>query len=748
MVTMLRSLSLIVLIGIFFLGLPAHALQNCRLSQSTSQRSASSCFRRKLPGGQLRHKSAVGGLCMKPISREDEIRRKINTLKKKGKIKKEPASATTATPLSSYEQKVKQKLGKRKSRLLGLSVEGDDDDDEVDRIQAELDAMDEFADDTNSVVTTERKGPQGRIGSIPELQQQREKESVVPTSSEPLAPEYSTPASVSGSSSAKKPLINPDLFDESEKEMEEEDLVDLVAKKLDEKRRLDAAAKIQAKLDAPSTSQPSVAESSTAPSTITGSASPSPASDATTTKKTTTGVGGSWTKPDNAAENEDLYKPKTGSWGVFPRPKSISKAYGGGRRVGAGYSKEDQAASELRTKQLLKDYRVKVGIEAPLEKEHAAEIEEALQLGQLAMQRGVYATAVSALEKVTKWCSTNSKVGSKVFLELAMAYEAVGRTQEAYQVYKTLSNCRMEDVKYNAKRLLYGLEAMEFMRDVSSDFSRKKIKSTFVDTTGLANIAQNFDDVYNTAYVDLDSGFYKRLTESVVRSNREARQILLKAAGKGEVPRLKVVQALRSIARHFDDALEEELASKVQVEPTALMDGKPIVASAASTVSGSSVGNALNLDEFVLASPEQMISNIEGKWRLQLLADKNGDGVSFYNTTMAVQEFCVEDMTYSASGRSGLSMVDQKGEISFDESKRILSRKGAKSGGGSGGFFGALFGGGDSSGFAGAVSHEQQIMSVDSNLLITKRPLVKKGSSNEKEHFTVWRRFVEVGAEP
>lgn len=40
-----------------------------------------------------------------------------------------------------------------------------------------------------------------------------------------------------------------------------------------------------------------------------------------------------------------------------------------------------------------------------------------------------------------------STVGSKVFLELAMAYEASGRTQEAYQVYKTLTTCRMEDVK-------------------------------------------------------------------------------------------------------------------------------------------------------------------------------------------------------------------------------------------------------------------------------------------------------------
>eukprot|EP00957_Ditylum_brightwellii_P043975 3337672-Ditylum_brightwellii.AAC.1 len=133
-----------------------------------------------------------------------------------------------------------------------------------------------------------------------------------------------------------------------------------------------------------------------------------------------------------------------------------------------------------------------------------------------------------------------------------MAYEANGRTQEAITVYTTLSNSRIEDIKYNAKRLLYGIEAMNFMRNEakSKAFSRQNAKQTFIDTTGLANIAQNFDKVYNTAYVDLDSrgSLYRQLTESVVRSNREARQILIKAVDSGEVDRLKIVQALRSMS--------------------------------------------------------------------------------------------------------------------------------------------------------------------------------------------------------
>ncbi|KAL3921150.1 MAG: hypothetical protein SGARI_006755, partial [Bacillariaceae sp.] len=352
-------------------------------------------------------------------------------------------------------------------------------------------------------------------------------------------------------------------------------------------------------------------------------------------------------------------------------------------------------------------YRRKVGIDVPTEKEHAAEIEEALNIGQLAMQRGIYATAVSSLEKVTQWCSTNSKVGSKVYLELAMAYEAVGRTKEAFQVYETLSDCRMEDVKYNAKRLMYGMEAMEIMKDVSSDFSRKKTKSTFIETTGLDNIAQNFDDVYNTAYIDLEGGFYKKLTESVIRSNREARQILLKATGKGEVGRTKIIQSLRLLARQFDESIRSEIELKDVSEPTAFLNGKPIVKGA--PTGGLRDPMTINLGDFQLLSADEMVQNLQGKWRLQLLADKSGDGVSFFNTSLAEQKFFVDSMTFEASGPSGLVTAESSGSFEMEDTKRILSRSNVKTSGGGGGLLG-IFGGGKNSGFTGAVSRQQQVI--------------------------------------
>jgi hypothetical protein len=62
-----------------------------------------------------------------------------------------------------------------------------------------------------------------------------------------------------------------------------------------------------------------------------------------------------------------------------------------------------------------------------------------------------------------------------------------------------------------------------------ASFNRKQIRANFIETTRMDNFLSNFDDVYNTAYIDTSSREYKRLTENVVRSVREARQILLKS---------------------------------------------------------------------------------------------------------------------------------------------------------------------------------------------------------------------------
>uniref|UniRef100_K3Z7J5 Uncharacterized protein n=1 Tax=Setaria italica TaxID=4555 RepID=K3Z7J5_SETIT len=59
-------------------------------------------------------------------------------------------------------------------------------------------------------------------------------------------------------------------------------------------------------------------------------------------------------------EDEDVYRPTVRSWGMFPRPQNISKAYGGGRNIRLGgetQSAEEKAAKDKRTKELIAAYR-------------------------------------------------------------------------------------------------------------------------------------------------------------------------------------------------------------------------------------------------------------------------------------------------------------------------------------------------------------------------------------------------------
>jgi len=521
-------------------------------------------------------------------------------------------------------------------------------------------------------------------------------------------------------------IMNPELFEDdvSEEEEEEEEYLDeqamvrLVAEKL-RKKQAEQRAKDEELQEAKLKEVREKLQRERQEST---------GNNATRT----TGIGGAYLRNETAAN--ETYRPSRGSWGYFERPKDISKAFGGGRRVGAGYMNEEEKKASLeKTRLRMKEYRIKMGIDVESEEKHADEIDQALKIAKLAMERGIYNTAVSALEKVTRWCSSNSKVGSKVFLELAMAYEAVGRKDEAIQIYQKLSTCRMEDIKRDAKRLLYGLESYEFMKSDAqlSSFDRKKIRSTFIDVTGLDTFAQQFDDAYNTAYVDLSSRDYKKLTENVVRSVREARQILLTAVDSGLVERGKIVQALRSVSRRFDEAMRLEKEQRELTEkPVAIMDGKPIMPSSSDRNRPS--------EDFKLASSEQMIENLSGEWRLQLIADKTGDGVKFYNKTLSWLELDTETMKFSSQGQVGFLSVSENGGLDFDEEKRVLRRNDIKSSGS--GILAGLLGGQD-----GALNSRvaQQIMTVDSIIMVTKCAETLRWQDEDKCFFAVWRRAEE-----
>lgn len=640
-------------------------------------------------------------------SREDEIRRKIIKLKKEGKIKPKsdsndksvaPEAETTLDKLrrerktmrdnpvlDAYQDKIAKKLGK-KGKLY--------------RNTSSLDSISKDTEDND-------EDDELRVGSMKRDQEELEN------------------------------MTEDDLDDE------ELEMLEAVQEALDRKRREKAAAELAAGTTTASKTKDEMEELALQmEKEQMEKKTQAKSSDQSTEKveeKTTSGVGGAWSGKNDS--DVEIYRPANGGWGYFPRPKDISSAYGGGKKIGrdvvSSFEDEQRKQREIEeTRRKLQQYREEVGIDVQSEKDHADEIAEALEIGQRAMQRGVYTAAVSSLEKVTKYCSTNSKVGSQVFLELAMAYEAVGRTSEAIQVYQTLTTCRMENVKFNAKRLLYGIEAMQFMRDEAKvkSFSRKATTQTFVDTTGLANIAQNFDDRYNTAYVDLNKGggYFRKLTENVVRSTREARQILLAATDAGEVDRLKIVQALRSLDRKFSETLAEEMKKNNEPEQVAYINGVPIRPKEEqdTIIPGP--------DSFTLGGIDTVLENIGGEWRLQLMADSKGDGVNFFNKTISWQKFNTEEMNYAASGPAGFLSLSQTGSFEIDQDQRILSRKEVCYDG-SGSMF-TMFGS-KPTGAVASVSLDQQIISVDSEMLITRAVVSKKDlSGTVKGYFSVWRR--------
>ena len=112
------------------------------------------------------------------------------------------------------------------------------------------------------------------------------------------------------------------------------------------------------------------------------SSSPSPsladAAMAEAYNQSTSGIGGNWAPPDDTT----THKPsKSGSWGVFERPADISKAYGGGKRIGVGAGTvvdEEKARAEAEaTKARLARFRKDQGASPSQERERAAEINAA-----------------------------------------------------------------------------------------------------------------------------------------------------------------------------------------------------------------------------------------------------------------------------------------------------------------------------------------------------------------------------------
>lgn len=140
-------------------------------------------------------------------------------------------------------------------------------------------------------------------------------------------------------------------------------------------------------------------------------------------------------KTGQEVTEDELYQPsRSGSWGVFKRPKDISKTFGGGRQITREEMQKMDEEWEARKSKQEQETKVFLTDTMKVEKENLDRINKALGQCRTYMYRGDRYKAVESLETVKDVVSYQTDLGGEVLLELAMAYETVDRADDARQV--------------------------------------------------------------------------------------------------------------------------------------------------------------------------------------------------------------------------------------------------------------------------------------------------------------------------
>lgn len=172
------------------------------------------------------------------------------------------------------------------------------------------------------------------------------------------------------------------------------------------------------------------------------------------------------TEPEaSSSSQDDDYVPARSSWGVFKRPKDISKTYGGGRVISR--EEMDRMDAEYEEIEKKKQTEVKQFMTkgAKMEQENADKIKKGLGEGRYYMAMGNRKNAVESLERIKDSVTWQTETGGEVLLELAMALETVDRVDEAREIYGKLASVSWSDkTRRNALQLIQGLDITKQIR--------------------------------------------------------------------------------------------------------------------------------------------------------------------------------------------------------------------------------------------------------------------------------------------
>ena len=207
-------------------------------------------------------------------------------------------------------------------------------------------------------------------------------------------------------------------------------------------------------------------------------------------------TGNSYSRPGSDDARNDLYTPKVSTWGLFERPRDISKAYGGGRVIDPIKLEEERRIEEQ--ERLAKNRAGPGGQQQQYlvpsmakEKAHEAEIREALGRARGFFSMGNAQAAVEKLEGVRALVSWQSDLGGEVLLELAMTLEAVGKAEDSRKIYgQLITKSWSSKTRRSALGLIQGLNIAQQIRNVTADVG---VMKPVLDPEGMARISQTLE---------------------------------------------------------------------------------------------------------------------------------------------------------------------------------------------------------------------------------------------------------------
>ncbi|KAM0850420.1 hypothetical protein ACQ4PT_053090 [Festuca glaucescens] len=169
--------------------------------------------------------------------------------------------------------------------------------------------------------------------------------------------------------------------------------------------------------------------------------------------------------PPEEDENSESYKPRVTSWGMFPRPQNISKAYGGGRNISLGgetQSAEEKAAKDKRTRELLAAYLG--GRNKTLDAKTKSECTEVLKEGDELMNAGRLKQALPYYEKVMQAADFKTELHGMAALQWSICLDSLCRSKEAMSMYSKLKYHPNTLISKKAKMFMFSFQAADFLK--------------------------------------------------------------------------------------------------------------------------------------------------------------------------------------------------------------------------------------------------------------------------------------------